>query len=79
VDLLQQILAAAVPKFLERSPVEGLVDLDVMNPGRRIMNETEEEKILPCLAPDDRAIVFAGLDNARASVEPLELEAGRRS
>ena len=62
VDLLQQILAAAVPKYLERSPLEGLADLDVMNPKRRIMTETEEEKILPCLAPDDRAIVLAGLD-----------------
>jgi integrase len=62
VDLLQQILAAAVPKYLGRSPLEGLTDLDVTTPRRRIMTETEEEKILPCLAPDDRAIMLAGLD-----------------
>jgi len=62
VDLLQQILAAAVPKYLERSPLDGLADLDVTNPKRRIMTETEEEKVLQYLAPDDRAIVLAGLD-----------------
>ena len=73
VDLLQQILAAAVPKYLERSPVEGLADLDVMNPRRRIMTETEEEKILPCLAPDDRAIVLAGLDTLARLTSLLNL------
>ena len=62
VDLLQQILAAAVPKYLERSPIDGLADLTVTNPKRRIMTESEEAKILPYLAADDRAIVLAGLD-----------------
>jgi integrase len=62
VDLLQQILAAAVPKYLARSPLEGLADLDVINPRRRIMTEAEEQKILPFLAPDDRAILLGGLD-----------------
>jgi hypothetical protein len=62
VDLLQQILAAAVPKYLDRSPLDGLADLDVTNPKRRIMTETEEEKLLPYLASDDRAIMLAGLD-----------------
>ncbi|MEP7308893.1 MAG: hypothetical protein ABJA98_25580 [Acidobacteriota bacterium] len=62
VDLLQQILASAVPKYLVRSPVDGLADLDVANPKRRIMSEIEEENILPHLAPDDRAIMIGGLD-----------------
>lgn len=62
VDLLQQTFAAAVPKYLERSPIEGLPDLEVTNPKRRIMTEAEEEKILPYFAPDDRAIVLCGLD-----------------
>jgi integrase len=62
IDVLQQILAAAVPKYLARSPIEGLVDLEVTNPKRRIMTEAEEEKILPHLPPDDQAIVLCGLD-----------------
>jgi integrase len=62
IDVLQQVLAAAVPKYLARSPIEGLADLEVTNPKRRIMTEAEEDKILPHLAPDDRAIVLCGLD-----------------
>lgn len=62
VDVLQQMLSAAVPKYLERSPIEGLSDLAIINPKRRIMSEAEEEAILPHLLPDDRAIVLCGLD-----------------
>src|SRR5262249_2413407 len=62
MDLLQQILSAAVPKYLKQSPIAGLPDLDVISPKRRIMTEREEARLLPYLASDVRAIMLCGLD-----------------
>jgi integrase len=62
VDLLQQILAAAVPQYLEESPLEDLPDLDVSDPIRRTMSADEEANILAQLPVDLRAVLLVGLD-----------------
>lgn len=74
IDLLQQILAAAVPKHLDESPLKDLPDLDVVTPIRRTMSADEERRILAKLAVDDRAIVLVGLDTLTRLTDILDLK-----
>jgi integrase len=74
IDLLQQILAAAVPKYLAVSPLFGLPNLDVVQPIRRIMSDAEEARLLPALAVDDRAILIAALDTLARLSDVLDLQ-----
>jgi len=73
VDLLQQILAAGVPKYYDESPLEDLPDLDVVDPIRRTMSADEETRILRELPVDDRAILLVGLDTLTRLGDILEL------
>jgi len=74
VDLLQQILAAAVPEHLPASPLAGLPHLEIVAPTRRMMSDAEERKILAALTPVDRAIVLAGLDGLVRLSDILDLQ-----
>jgi integrase len=73
VDLLQQILAAAVPTYLDDSPIAGLPDLDVVDPIRRTMSADEEARILRELPVDLRAILLVGLDTLTRLSDILDL------
>lgn len=74
VDLLQQMLAAAVPAYLDSSPLEGFADLAFTEPVRRTMSVAEEQRILEQLECDDRAIVLIGLDTLTRLGDILDLK-----
>lgn len=74
VDLLQQILAAAVPTHFLASPIEGLADLEVIPPVRRTMSVDEEQRVLAVLAVDDRAILICALDTLTRLSDVLDLK-----
>ena len=75
VDLLQQIIAAAVEAgHLPQSPLYGLANLPIVKPIRRTMNEAEEAAILAVLEPDDTAILLIGLDTLARMIDILDLE-----
>jgi integrase len=68
VDVLQHVLAAAVPTYLAESPIVGLSDLrgETTEPG--VLSRADEAKILAVLPPADQALVIAALDTlARVS------------
>lgn len=73
VAVLKQVLAAAVPKYLERSPLAGFADLEVTKPLRRTMSPAEETAVLEQLGPVDRAIVLVGLDALVRLTDILDL------
>lgn len=62
VDFLKAILNAAVPEYLERSPLYGMKRLKMPTPRRRLLHPDEEQRLLEVLAPDDRALFLIGLD-----------------
>ncbi len=62
VDCLKAVLAAAVPEYLDRSPLYGMKRLKTSTPQRRLMEEDEERRLLKAMAPDDRALFLIGLD-----------------
>jgi integrase len=75
VDLLQQVLSAAVvAKKLAVSPLFGLVNLEPVEPIRRTMSDAEEHAILAELRPDDRTIVLVGLDTLARLINILDLQ-----
>jgi integrase len=74
VDLLQQILSAAVEAgYLEASPLYGLPNLPIVKPIRRIMSEAEEQKIAAELSAEDYAILRVGLDGLARLSDALEI------
>jgi integrase len=74
VDLLKAMLRDAVPKYLAASPIAGMKRLKIVKPKRRLMTPTEEQKLLPHLRPDDRAIVLMGLDTLCRLGDILDLK-----
>jgi integrase len=73
VDLLQQILKAAVPTHLQGSPIDGLPDLKVVPPIRRTMSVDEERLVLAVMRPDDQAILVCALDTMSRLSDVLDL------
>lgn len=73
VALLKQILAAAVPRYIDASPIAGLPDLPTLTPRRRTMTHAEEAAVLAELGPVDLAIVLCGLDGLMRLGEILAL------
>jgi hypothetical protein len=73
VDLLQQILKAAVPRLLDHSPLDGLRDLPVVPPVRRTLSLEEEDRLLAVLRVDDRAIFLCALDGLARLTDVLDL------
>jgi len=74
VDLLQQVMASGVPKYYARSPIEGLADLDIVQPTRRTISVEEEQRLLAELAPDDQAIFICGQDTLTRLTDILDLQ-----
>lgn len=62
VDLLKGIMQAAVPKYLDASPLYGMKRLLTTTPKRRVLGEDEEVRLLKVMTPDDRAYFLIGLD-----------------
>ncbi len=61
-DVLKHLLAAAVPKYLARSPIVGLKRLRGRRTETRVLTYEEEPRLLAALAPADRALVLCALD-----------------
>lgn len=74
VDVLQQVLAAAVPTHFDKSPLDGFADLEVVPPVRRTMSQEEEERLLRELALDDRAIFICAIDTLSRLSDVLDLQ-----
>lgn len=74
VDVLQQIIAAAVPKYLATSPLEGLPNLPVTPPIRRTMSRDEEARVLAQLSLVDRAIYLVAVDTLTRMGDVLDLK-----
>lgn len=73
VALLKQMLAAAVPTYLDASPLKGMADLPTTPPIRRTMSREEEAAVLEQLSPVDRAILLCGLDGLIRMGDILDL------
>jgi len=74
VDVLQQVMAIGVPKYYAVSPLEGLPDLDVITPIRRLITPDEERRLLKHLARDDQAIFICGQETLARLGDILDLE-----
>lgn len=75
VDLLQQILSAAVEAGkIAASPIYGLANLPIVEPIRRTMSEDEERAVLAHLEPDDAAIFITGTDTLARMIDILDLQ-----
>ncbi len=62
LDVLKQLLAAAVPTYLDRSPIVGLKRLRVRRSETYVLPRDDEPRLLAALAPADRALVLCALD-----------------
>lgn len=63
VAVIKAIVQSAVPDYLEASPLFGMPLLRTTTPKRRLMSPDEEQRLLPVLAPDDRALFLLALDS----------------
>lgn len=61
-DLLKHLLASAVPRYLEASPIAGMKRVRVERYEPQPLTRANEAKLLAVLAPDDKAIVLMALD-----------------
>lgn len=76
MTLLHHVLASAVPRYLDVSPIAGLRPLHAPSrPGLTISRE-DEAKILAAMAPADQAIVIAALDTLIRANDLLSLTWG---
>ena len=62
VDLLKAMLAAAVPRHLEASPIAGMPRLRQVRIRKRVLEPDEESRLLAQLRPQDQALYLAGVD-----------------
>jgi integrase len=62
VAVLKTVLQAAVPKYLEQSPLYGMRQERTTTPKRRMLREDEEARLLAVLEPDDKALFLIALD-----------------
>lgn len=76
VGLLKSILQAAVPKYLESSPLYGMKLLDKVTPRRRVLTEDEEDRLLAEMAPDDKALYLLAVDSLVRLGDLLDLTVG---
>lgn len=63
VDVLKAILQAAVPEYLERSPLYGMKRERTTTPKRRLLTAVEETRLLVVMAPDDKALFLIARDS----------------
>lgn len=62
LDVLKQLLAAAVPRYLEHSPIVGLRRFRVIETEPRILTLDEEDRLLNVCGPADRAFLVTAID-----------------
>lgn len=64
IDLLKQMLTAAVPKYLKASPLAGMKRLRIVKRKKRIIQSGEEERrLLSVMTPIDRAFYLVARDS----------------
>lgn len=61
-DVLKQVLAAAVPKYLAASPIVGLDRLRGVGRGTYVLTLEAETRLLAALAPADAALIVCAID-----------------
>jgi integrase len=74
VDVLQQLLNAAVPKYLAVSPLDGFKDLVAADPQRAVLAVGQEVKLRPYLSAEDYAIVITAMDTLTRVGDVLDLK-----
>jgi hypothetical protein len=62
IDVLKAVLQSAVPDYLDASPLYGMKRLKWKTPKRGLLQESDEEKLLAIMAPDDAALLVLGMD-----------------
>lgn len=62
LDVLKQVLAAAAPKYLERSPITGLRRFRVDEQEPRVLTLEEEDRLLAAASPTDLAFLVTAID-----------------
>lgn len=62
LDVLKQMLRAAVPKYLAANPIAGLRRFRVEEAEPRILTRDEERRLLDAAGPEDRAWLILALD-----------------
>lgn len=62
VALLKTMLTAAVPTYLQTSPLAGRKMLRVVKPPKRVLTADEEARLLEQLPPADRALFILAVD-----------------
>jgi integrase len=73
LDLLKHMLASAVPRYLQTSPIVGLPRLRIVREETRILTREEETALLKALTPADQAIVIMALDTLARLSDVLAL------
>jgi integrase len=74
VDLLKAMMQAAVPKYLDASPLYGMKRLATVTPKRRVLSEDEERRLLDVMTPDDKAFFLIGMDTLARLSDILDLK-----
>jgi integrase len=62
LDVLKRLLRAAVPKYLDASPIAGLRRFRLEETEPRVLTPDEEDRLLRIAAPIDKALVIMALD-----------------
>lgn len=62
LDVLKQVLASAVPKYLDASPIAGLRRFRVTEQEPRVLTLDEEDRLLAVCGPEDRAFLLTAID-----------------
>lgn len=73
VDVLKDLLASAVPKYLAASPLAGMPRLRVLPRETVVLERRDEAKLLKVLPPHDRALVIAAIDGLIREGDLLKL------
>jgi hypothetical protein len=74
MNVLRAVLASAVPKYLEVSPLATFKKLDEANYEGRPITGDEEERLLAVLKPADRAMYLMGRDSLLRLSDVLDFE-----
>jgi integrase len=74
MDLLKSMLQAAVPTYLDSSPLFGMRRLDAPTPKRRVLTEAEEARLLAEMTPADRAFFLIGMDTLARLSDIIDLK-----
>jgi integrase len=62
LDVLKRLLAAAVPRYLDASPITGLRRFRVVETEPRILTVEEEDRLLGVCGPADLAFILTAID-----------------